>query len=212
MRLLDVIPPDGARSSYVPGVVVGVVTRIDDPDGLGRVKVKLPRFSDDEESAWARVASFMAGANRGAVFIPEIDDEVLVAFEFGDISLPYVIGALHSQTDAAPYANADGANHIRVIKSRSGHIVRLDDTDGSEKIEIIDKTGANKIVFDAAANKISIESAGDLELKAESGTLKLTAKDVEIEASGDLKASADGDISAEASGDMKLEGSEIALN
>jgi uncharacterized protein involved in type VI secretion and phage assembly len=210
--MLDVIPPDGARSSYVPGVVIGVVTRIDDPDGLGRVKVKLPRFSDDEESAWARVVSFMAGASRGAVFIPEVDDEVLVAFEFGDISLPYVIGGLHSQTDQAPYANPDGANNIRVIKSRSGHIIRLDDTDGSEKIEIIDKTGTNKIVFDASANKISIESGGDLELKAESGTLKLAAKDVEIEASGDLKASASGDVNVEASGDMKLEGSEIALN
>lgn len=194
------------------GLFIGVVTNIEDPDGLGRVKVKIPRFSDEEESNWARVSTFMGGNDRGAVFLPEVDDEVLVMFEMGDMASPYVIGSLHNGTDVPPYDNGDGSNDIRVIKSRSGHILRFDDTDGSEMIEIIDKTENNSIVIDSANDKITITSNGDLEIKVENGEFKVEATDVSITASGNFELTADGDITAEASGNMDLSGSEINLN
>ena len=81
-------------SSRVTGVVVGVVTNNQDPDGLGRVKVKFPWLSDADESSWARIAAPMAGKERGLYFLPEVDDEVLVIFEHGDLRFPFVPGAL----------------------------------------------------------------------------------------------------------------------
>lgn len=130
-------PPD-----RVYGAVVGVVTSIDDVEGLGRVKVRFPWLKDDVESRWARLVSFMAGAERGAVFRPEVGDEVLVIFEQGDLRFPYVLGALWNGQDTMPSERgADGGNDIRLIKSRSGHTIVLDDTSGSEKVTVTDKHG-----------------------------------------------------------------------
>ena len=141
------------------GVVVGLVLDNQDPDGLGRVKINLPEPSEDEIGHWARVASPMAGGGRGMFFLPEKNDEVLVAFEQGDITRPYLLGALWNGKDKPPESNSDGENNLRLIKSRSGHLVRLDDSDGAEKIEIIDKSGENSVTIDTASNTISIKSA-----------------------------------------------------
>ena len=72
--------PASHPSGRVYGVTVGVVTNNQDPDGLGRVKVRFPWLSDDDESFWARVVTPMAGNGRGLYLLPEVDDEVLVAF------------------------------------------------------------------------------------------------------------------------------------
>src|SRR4051812_31769405 len=82
------------RTGRIYGVVVGVVTNNQDKEGLGRVKVKFPWLSDADESNWARIATPMAGASRGVFFLPEVDDEVLVVFEQGLVSRPYVLGGL----------------------------------------------------------------------------------------------------------------------
>src|SRR5204862_7721429 len=124
------------------------------PDKHGRVKVRFPWLSNDDESRWARVAATMAGNDRGVYLLPEVEDEVLVAFEHGDISFPYVVGSLWNGKDAPPATNDDGKNNIRVIKSRSGHVVRLNDEDGKETIEIIDKSEKNSIVIDTAKNTV----------------------------------------------------------
>ena len=203
----------GLHESKILGVMVGIVTDNKDPDRLGRVKVRMPRLTGDEESAWARVATFMAGSNMGAVFIPEVDDEVLLAFEQGDVNLPYVIGALHNGRDNAPYANADGQNKERVIKSKSGHIVRLDDTPGQEKIEIIDKTGDNMITIDSAENKIKIEAKTEIELNvAKDGTFKMSARQLEFEASDSITFTSTGAINMTSSDKVNVIGPEINLN
>jgi uncharacterized protein involved in type VI secretion and phage assembly len=167
---------DGRGDQRVYGVVVGIVTNNQDPDRLGRVKVKFPWLGDDDESAWARIASPMAGKNRGVFLLPEVDDEVLVVFEHGDMRFPYVLGALWNGSDAPPETNADGKNAVRVIRSRSGHVIRLTDADGGEKIEIIDKTGDNRVVIESASNTITVS--------APNGTIKLAAQQIDIEATG----------------------------
>ena len=115
------------------GVFVGLVTDLRDPDGLGRVKVTLPWSPDSDGSryeAWARVATLMAGKNRGSWFVPDVDDEVLVAFDGGDSRIPYVIGGLWNGKDGPP-ASMDGAgqNQTKLIRSRNGVKITLDDTD-----------------------------------------------------------------------------------
>lgn len=134
----------GAGRMY--GVTIATVTNTADPDELGRVKVSYPWLADDAESPWARVATPMAGGGRGIVFRPDAGDEVLVLFEHGDVRFPYIIGSLWNGTDAPPAdRGADADNNVRMIQSRSGHKVILDDTDGSEKITVADSTGSHTI-------------------------------------------------------------------
>jgi uncharacterized protein involved in type VI secretion and phage assembly len=172
-------PPEQGHRFF--GVVIAIVTNTQDPDGLGRVKVKFPWLSDQDESHWARIATPMAGPQRGFYFLPEVDDEVLVAFEHGLAEYPYVLGGLWNGKDKPP-ENKGGKNNsdVRTIKSRSGHIIRLDDSQNAEKIEIIAKGGKSSIVIDAKANTIVIKSDSDLTLEASNGTLKLSGKSVEI--------------------------------
>ena len=176
-------------------VVVGIVTNNQDPNGMGRVKVKFPWLAGNTESHWARIASPMAGKNRGMVFLPEVNDEVLVAFEHGDLNRPYVLGALWNGMDQPPEGNKDGKNNIRKISSRSGHEIifnddstarkekievhtkaghkiLLDDSAGQEKIEIKDKTGKNVIKMDSVQNSITLSSAMKLDIDAQMIELK----------------------------------------
>jgi len=172
------------------GAVVGIVTNNDDPEGMGRVKVKYPWLAEDEESAWARVASFMAGKDRGAFFLPEVNDEVLLAFDHGNIHRPYVIGVLWNGEDQPPEANStvlDGSGQVvqRIIKSRSGHTILLDDTSGGGGITISDRAG-NQIVIDSGSNAMKVEIQGNLEISAKG---KVTIKGdagVEISSSANV--------------------------
>jgi uncharacterized protein involved in type VI secretion and phage assembly len=213
MNFLDVlVGPQEALVSRIQGVVVGVVTNNQDPDGLGRVKVKFPWLSDADESNWARVAAPMAGKERGVYFLPEVDDEVLVAFEQGDLRFPYVLGALWNGKDSPPAKNADGKNNLRVIKSRSGHVIRLNDAEGQEKIEILDKSGKNKIVFDTANNTITITADKDITLSAAQGTIKLEAQKIEIKSSADAKIEAGSNLDVKASAQMTIKGATVNIN
>lgn len=212
MSLAEMLWQGKKQESLILGVVSGVVTNNQDPDGLGRIKVKLPRISEEDESNWARVISFMAGQDRGAFYLPEVDDEVLVAFEYGDINRPYVIGSLWNGVDTPPADNGDGENNIRVIKSRSGHVVRFDDTDGAEKIEIIDKSEKNLVTIDTSENKITISSDQDIDILAPNGKIRIEANEFEIIAAGDSKIESGANLDVNASGDLNAAGATINLN
>jgi len=200
------------HSRRITGVVVGVVTNNQDPDGFGRVKVKFPWLSDVDESDWARVAAPMAGNKRGFYFLPEVDDEVLVAFEHGDVRFPYVLGALWNGKDAPPATNGDGKNNVRVIQSRSGHVIKLNDEDGKETIEILDKSQKNSIVIDTAKNTITITSDQDITISASKGTIKLDAQNVEIKSSAATKLEAGSTMDVKASGTMTVKGATVNIN
>jgi uncharacterized protein involved in type VI secretion and phage assembly len=186
MSLADLLHPQSTGTSTSLGVSIGIVTSNKDEDGLGRVKVNLPWRGDKEQSFWARIAVTMAGNGIGMVFYPEVGDEVLVAFEQGDINYPYILGALWSKKDLPPEINSDGENNIKMIKTRSGHVIKIDDTKGKEKIEIIDKSEENKISIDSSNKKISIECGGDIELIASKGKVSINAKEIEIKSSSTM--------------------------
>ncbi|MFO1207177.1 MAG: phage baseplate assembly protein V [Burkholderiales bacterium] len=116
----------GHESGYAKGVAVAVVTQNQDEEGLCRVKVRYPWHDKPLESYWARLAVPMAGDGRGTVFIPEVGDEVLVAFEREDPRFPYVLGGLWGE-DKPPVANDDGKNDKRIVKSRKHHYLLFDD-------------------------------------------------------------------------------------
>lgn len=187
------------------GVYTGIVSNNQDPDEMGRIKIKYPWRSEDDESNWIRTSTVMSGDDQGVWFLPEVGDEVLIVFGGGDINRPYVIGSLWNKNANPPESNSDGSNNIRKIKSRSGHEIIfddnnkekkekleihtnsghkivLDDSQGEEKIEIKDKTEKNRILFDSVKNSINIESSMELKLKADkveiegTSTLTLSSK------------------------------------
>jgi len=130
-------------SFKIKGVVVGVVTDNKDPDGLYRIKVKYPWVlsqkvdKEDYLSTWCRITTFMAGKERGAFWLPEVDDEVLLAFEHGDIRRPFIIGSLWNGVDKTIHSNEKqgGKNWFRSIRSRSGHSLQfVDNKEGVERI------------------------------------------------------------------------------
>ena len=178
---LDLLMPQDQPNRFY-GVTVGVVTNTKDPENLGRVKVKLPWLSDQDESYWARVVAPMAGSDRGLYWLPEVDDEVLVAFEQGDMAFPYILGGLWNGKDKPPEKNEDGNNNKRMIKSRSGHTILFDDTKDKEKIVIQDKTGNNKITIDSKTNSMEIKVEKDLTIETKGKiSIKSTGNDIAIE-------------------------------
>jgi uncharacterized protein involved in type VI secretion and phage assembly len=203
--LLDVFhSSSNDQQGRIYGVAVGIVSNNQDPENLGRVRMTFPWLSDEHESGWARIATLMAGSGRGSYFLPEVGDEVLVAFEHGDVRYPYVIGGMWNGQDQAPANNSDGKNNIRVIHSRSGHLIRLDDTDGSEKIEIIDKTGSNSLTIESSSNNITLTCNGTLKLQATQG--------VEITSQTGVKIQAHTTLDMEATGPTTIKGAMVNIN
>lgn len=183
---------------YIKGVALALVTQNKDDEGQCRVKVSYPWHEKPRDSYWARLAMPMAGASRGMVFIPEVGDEVLVAFEREDLRFPYILGALWNGKDKPPLANDDGKNDRRILTSRKKHHLLFDDgTQGVVELAhvkgrriTIDDNGI--LITDENGNQVKIEStSGAMTLKA-SGDLKIKATTISIEASATLalKASA----------------------
>jgi len=215
MNWIDMLTESSAsrlQMQRIYGVVIGLVTNNQDPQNLGRVKLSFPWLIDNGESNWARVATPMAGKDRGFYFLPEVDDEVLVAFEQGDPNYPYVIGTLWNGKDKPPESNRDGKNDVRVIRSRSGHVIRLNDKPGAETIEIIDKDGVNKITIETAKNVITIQSEKDINLAAHNGAITLEARKIQLQATEALNLQSSTEMNAKTSGIFNLKGGLINLN
>lgn len=191
-QLFDARLPTGFGGCFY-GVYVAQVVDIKDPDGQGRIQIKLPWSPDNSESeylAWARLATMMAGNNRGTWFIPDVDDEVLVTFNAGDTRHPYVIGTLWNGQDAPPETmDGSGNNYIKTIQSRNGVRVSLNDQDGQESLtletpggqsfELKDGPGVVEI-RDSNGNSVQMNGVG-ITVNA-SAVVKLNASFVEIKA------------------------------
>ena len=172
-------------------MLVAIVTNNKDADIGGRVKVKYP-WLGDEESHWARLITPMAGSGRGMYFLPEVGDEVIVALEHGDINHAYVVGGVWNGQDKPPkpaseVVDATGRVKQRIIRSRLGHTITLDDSDDQPSITIVDKTGQNSITLDSTTNKLSVKVIGDISLEAPQGQISIKGMAVQVEATGPLK-------------------------
>jgi phage protein D/phage baseplate assembly protein gpV len=168
-QMLEEPSPNKAERFY--GVVVAEVENNNesaDPSPkvpLGRVKVKFPGLSKAFESNWAPCARPMAGKDMGFWALPEKGEQVLVAFDNGDLSKPYVLGSLWTTKQPPPTKN-DGTNSARVIKSRAGHTITFDDTGDVGRLVIQDKKGSS-ITLNAKDESITINAKKDLKIRAE---------------------------------------------
>jgi len=157
----------GQLNGVFPAVVIDNV----DPENLGRVKLRLPQMDASGQrgnEAWARMATLMAGKNRGTWFIPDVNDEVLVAFEAGDIRRPYVIGSMWNGTSSPP-ETMDTNNNKKLLRSRNGVKITLDDQSGQESF-IVETPGGQTVtlkdgpgsieIMDSNGNSVKLEAAG----------------------------------------------------
>lgn len=143
---------------------------------LGRVKLSFPWLSDKIETGWVRCAMPMAGKNSGLFFLPDVGDEVLVAFENGDVSRPVVIGSLWNGQQLPPETN-QGLNVTRVIKTKAGHQIKFDDTLGLESVVVQHKNGSEvRMEFNGS---VTVSARTDLTLKA-TGSITLEAMKVDV--------------------------------
>ena len=202
----------GATSPKTDAIVIGVVKDLEDPQQLGRVRVDLPHLGG-KRSAWARLSTVMAGADRGSLFRPEPEDEVLIGFVHGDPAQPYVLGALWNEQDKPPENGGTKENHLRTLRSRSGHVLRFDDTPGGARIEIIAAEEKQRIVIDVAGTTISVEADdGDVKVKAAAGNVEVEAgQSVTIKAQTSIKLEA-AEITVQASGNLTLKGAQVLIN
>ena len=175
--VLDLRLPSGLGGRWY-GAFPALVTDIVDPEGLGRVKIALP-WSPDTAGAryetWARLATFMAGNNRGSWFIPDVDDEVLIVFEGGDPRRPYVIGSLWNGKDTPPESmDGAGKNFKKVLRSRNGVKLTMDDTDGREQF-ILETPGGQKLTLKDGPGTVEIVDSNGNSIKMEASGITITA-------------------------------------
>jgi uncharacterized protein involved in type VI secretion and phage assembly len=208
-------------------LVVGIVTDNKDTESMGRVKVKFPTLTEDHTSTWARVVSMGAGADRGFDWLPEVEDEVLVAFEHGDIHRPYVIGNVWNGTDAPPTVPDDSVGdsgvRLRTLKTRLGHILQFveEDKDDSKQGVYLTTVAGHKLHLDDSTKFIKAETAGGhsifmddegkkIEIKTSGGHIlnlddNATAK-IDMTSTGDIN------ITAGSANKITLSAKDIELN
>jgi uncharacterized protein involved in type VI secretion and phage assembly len=217
-KLQDTPPPN--RQPPMKGVMVGMVrNNVGDPKNLGRVEVVVPDLSDDKP-LWAPVTSFMAGggpgqSSWGGYFLPDIGDQVLVAFERDDLNLPIIIGSLWNVTARPPETNT-GPNARKLIKTKTGMQILFDETPGLENLVIQDKAG-NTVRLDSKPGAESItlqDKAGStIQMNTTQGDITLSHKDgstIILKAGGTLSLSAPGTIELKSTGgDINLEAANV---
>lgn len=200
MTLAAVAPSETTHESggYVKGVAIALVTDNNDTENMCRVKVSYPWRNQPGESYWARLATPMAGKERGLVLIPEVGDEVLVAFEREDMRHPYVLGALWNGRDKPPLEkNGDSKNDKRILKSRKNHYLLFND--GAQGVVELAHERGRKITFDDNGFVVQDEKGNTVKVDSNSGAMT-------IEAKGQLNIKA-ATISIEATGTLELKAS-----
>lgn len=191
-----------------PGIVTAIVTNTEDETQWGSVKVKFPWMSDDAESAWARVMGLGAGKNAGLNLIPDVGDEVLVAFELGDFNRPVVLGGVwngkHEIPDPTSTAQRGKRPQIRTWRSRKGHIIAMhDETD--EKVELI-TAGGHTVTLDDKGKKIAVKSSQGHEVTLDDQGRSITVKSI-----GTLKIEAAQAVQIKAGATLDIEGQMVNI-
>jgi uncharacterized protein involved in type VI secretion and phage assembly len=184
--MFDSTPSEALLTSRIPngwggpwyGCYPALVTDVKDPDSQGRVKISLPWSPDPSGGryeVWARVATLLAGNNRGTWFVPDVDDEVLIVFEAGDARFPCVIGGMWNGKDSPPESmDGSGRNTKKVIRSRNGVKVTLDDQDGQEKLTL-ETPGGCMLTLQDGPGSVELKDSNGNSVKLESAGITVTA-------------------------------------
>lgn len=194
----------------VYGVVTGLVKDLNDPLSQGRIRVQFPWMSEDILSSWASISRPLAGKDRGFYYMPEIDDEVLVAFDHGEFDFPFVVGFLHNGVDLPPYSGID--EHVRRLKTVSGHILEFDDRSGKERI-LLKTKGGHFLEMKDDAGTVEIKTSGGQQI-----LMQDTPAEIKLKTTGGASVTIDdvpSQVSAQTAGGVSIVASDaggITLN
>jgi Rhs element Vgr protein len=207
-RPLDIAFP--AAHSAVPTTTQLQSARVvdnDDPESLGRIKVKFP-WLESEETIWVRFLTPHAGADRGWYALPEIDDEVLVGYEFGSPGYPIALGALYNKDAAPASSTVTPENDVKIFSTKGGNQIQITDKSGEEEIALSTKNGDCKVVLNMSGPSITIESAGDISIKGANVTVE-SEQETTIKAGSNLNLEAGANLATKASGTYDAEGAMV---
>ncbi len=179
-----------------------------DPQKIGRIRVQFS-WQTNSYSPWIRITQPHSGSNKGFHFIPETGEEVMVGFEGGNVELPFVIGSLYNGSAQVDEFTTD-TNDVKVIRTRSGHTIEMNDSGGQEKINIYDNQGSI-ITFDTANKSLIINSvenidiaAKNINISAEENIVMGAKSNIDIAAEGDLNNQAKGNVAIQSDGDTSV--------
>lgn len=214
--LSDLVAPAAQSVQPYVGATVALVTNNDDPDNMGRVKLKFPWYDDSVESGWARVAMPGAGPDRGFFCLPEIGDEVLVLFEHGDMNRPYVLGGLYSSTNAPPLKSANAVKGGKVVnrtfKTTDGHEISISEKSDKNTIEIKDGQSNIAMKMDASGKAMTTKSQGTYVVESQQAvTIKSSAATVTIQATGEISIKSNAGVTVEGTSQVTVKGSMITV-
>lgn len=187
------------------GVVIGIVTNNQDPDGMGRVRVKFPWLSNEDESWWARVITPIAGPGYGLWALPEVDEEVAVIFEHGDFRFPMVVGRLWNGVDKPPTEADTYREKAEVYRSKSGHLIVIDDGGAEVKIKT---AGGHEIKANDKGKQIQAKTAGGHILVLDDGTNSVRAQHKD---GATLELAANTDVNVTTSGNVNVNAAKVNL-
>ena len=189
-------------------LMTAIVVDTNDPENLGRILIKLPALPDGPE-IWARAVSPLAGPDRGLCLLPEIEDEVLVAFAQGELSSAYVLGGLWNKQKAPPEGLGGEQNDLKIFRTRAGHTLTFSDKDGEEKITLTDKN-ENTIEIAADEDRISLTAKSKIEIKTD-GDIRLEGNTITLQA-GTVEVKADSSLSLDGGGTAELKAGTVNIN
>ncbi len=197
-------PMAGALLPGVEGLQTGIVTKLEgDPDGEDRIMVRIPVIHKDDEGAWCRISSLDAGKERGMVFRPEINDEVIVGFIQNDPRHGVVLGMLNSSVLPAHLPASDD-NHEKGYQSRSKMKMIFND---DKKSITIETPGGHKVMIDEDAKKIQLEDMNGNKIIMNKDGIKIESiKDIQLKASKDMKMEGGSNVNLKGGSQAKVEG------
>ncbi|BAO90267.1 phage baseplate assembly protein V [Caballeronia cordobensis] len=209
--LQDVQPLTPDKKVY--GVAIGTVVNNVDSTGQARVQLMLPWLPGYQP--WARLATLMAGMARGTYFVPMVGDEVLVAFNHGDVREPFVVGALWNTLDRPPSLSPTDAVTRRLVRSPLGHELEFDDAlqTVTLKSNLLSKVtlAADKAEISTPTASVTVGKLGDVTITAKT-RLTLDAPVIEIKAKASLTVQSQGVATLKASGACVVQGSVVKIN
>jgi uncharacterized protein involved in type VI secretion and phage assembly len=202
---------NGSKPSWSSSLVVGVVTNNNDPDGMGRVRVKFPALGDAIEGWWARVATLNAGKERGMFMMPQPGDEVVVAFEHGDTRRPFVLGSLYTGMEKVPPDLKDASTRKAAFGVKSDHNVHVEGQQAMtlrshEKMTVeVQRDGQG------GTGDFLLDAKGNVEQKAAQNFKATATQSIEIQANQSVTIKGTGSVTVEASGSLKLKGATVDI-
>lgn len=204
---MKIEPQDDNEQPRMRGLHIGIVMQVhEDKEGQHRIKVKIPILQKDNIGIWARLSTFYASNQFGVFFLPEVNDEVIVAFLNDDAQNPVILGSLYSKKNAPPLT-AEQENNVKQIVTRSKITISFDDKD---KIFQIKTPGENSITLDDKEGKIIIVDKNKNQLELSKDGIKMDiAKDLTIKAKGNIAIEAGGNIEMKATGNITNKGVNI---